>query len=202
MVGASVWMPAYFMRIHHMSSTAIGMRLALILGLAGLIGTLAGGHLADRVVAKTHDERWYVLLCAIAVLATVPFTFVIYLTNDSGLALLFFVIPSVLNHMILGPIFATVQNLAGVRRRAMAAACYLFAVNLISMGIGPTLIGFLSDVFHARFGDDALRYSLLFLISVASTCAGLCFLYAARTLRDDLALAQDRSATGTEWKSA
>jgi hypothetical protein len=57
------------------------------------------------------------------------------------------------------------------------------------MGVGPTLVGMLSDAFEPRFGADALRYSLLVLVSVASLLSGLYFLLASRTLQADLARA-------------
>jgi len=37
--GAAVWVPAYFMRVHSMTSFQIGSRLALIMGTAGLAGS-------------------------------------------------------------------------------------------------------------------------------------------------------------------
>jgi predicted MFS family arabinose efflux permease len=190
MTATLVWVPTYFIRVHHMSSASIGLQLALILGITGLAGTLAGGHLADWLAKKTGDERWYAWICASAVLTTVPFLVIIFLARDPRLALALFLIPSLLNHTILGPVFATVQNLAGVTRRALAAACYIFVVNLLSMGLGPTLIGLVSDLAHARFGEDALRYSLLFLTATANVIAGSYFLLSARTLRQDLAMAR------------
>lgn len=185
MVGISVWMPAYLIRVHHMSATDVGIDLALILGVAGFAGALAGGHIADRQIRKTGDARWNLWICAIVTLLAAPFILCVFLMDDTRLALLLFVIPSVLNNMLLGPVFATVQNLGGVRHRAIAAAWYLFVVNLIAMGIGPALIGMLSDLTNARYGADALRYAM-FLVPVASTLAGVLFLVSARTLREDL----------------
>jgi MFS family permease len=186
MVGAGVWMPSYFMRTFHLSSATVGFRLALILGLGGLIGTLTGGHLAD-LFAKARDKRWYAWLPGAAVMSTIPFTFATYLARDASVAMLLLVVPSVLNHMVLGPTFAAAQNVADARHRAMAAGCYLFCVNLISMGIGPLLVGFVSDLLQVKHGADGLRYSLLLLVSIASGCAGACYFYAARTLPGDLA---------------
>ena len=43
--------------------------------------------------------------------------------------------------------------------RAQVSAMYLFAVNLIGLGAGPTVIALITDrVFH---NDNMLRYSLL-----------------------------------------
>lgn len=184
--GAGLWMPAYFMRVHGMSSGEVGTWFALIFGIAGAAGTLYGGYLADSIVRRTGDARWYAWFSGLVILATVPFSFLVYLWPTPIPALLFFIIPVWVGHMFLGPVTATIQNLGGVRRRAMAAAFYLFLANLISMTCGPLIIGILSDVFQAQYGHESLRYSLLVLVVLTSVWAAVHFFFAAKTLREDL----------------
>lgn len=186
MSGIGIWLPTFFMRSYGMSSTEIGLRLALILGVAGIGGTLAGGYVADRLARRNNDASWYPRLCAIVLFISLPFTIAMYLAGSANLALALFVIPTVLNHMILGPVLASIQSLAGPSRRAMAAAFYLLLANLISFGLGPLLTGALSDFFHDRFANDALRYSLLVLICGATSLAAVHFVLAARNMRADL----------------
>jgi predicted MFS family arabinose efflux permease len=186
MFAVAVWLPAFFIRTHHMTSTAVGLRLALIMGVAGILGTLGGGLLVDRWVGKTSDPRWSGWLCAAFLAATIPFTAAVFLVSDATTALLLYFIPTVLNHMILGPVVAAVQNLAGVTRRAMAAAFYLFAVNLVASGLGPMLAGLLSDGLQAHYGADSLRYSLLFLVPTMSAWASVHFFLAGRTMHTDM----------------
>jgi predicted MFS family arabinose efflux permease len=187
--GAGVWMPAYFMRAHGMSSGEIGTWFAFIFGIGGATGALFGGQLADWIVRRTGDARWYAWFCGISLLVTVPFYFAVFLWPTPVPALMIFFIPILVGHMFLGPVTATIQNLGGVRRRAMAAAFYLFFANLISMTCGPLIIGMLSDYFHARYGNDSLRYSLLALVAVTSAWSALHFFLASRALREDLAAA-------------
>ena len=174
------------MRVHGMSSGEIGTWLALILGLAGSAGTFIGGYVADGIVSRTGDARWYTWLCALSILFTVPFSFAVYLWPTPIPALLMFIPAILVMHMFLGPVMAMVQNLAGLRRRAMGAAFYLFLVNLISMTAGPVIVGAISDYFHARYGNDSLRYAILSLVVITSLWAPLHFLLASRTLREDL----------------
>jgi MFS family permease len=193
MFGAAVWMPAYFMRTYHMSSAAVGLRLAFIMGLAGTVGALSGGHVVDWLVAKTKDVRWFTRSCGLFLLASVPFSIGVFTVGDANTAFLLFIVPSVLNHMILGPVVASCQELAGVRRRTMAAAFYLFLVNLVSSSLGPLLVGMLSDVFQSAHGTDSLRYSLLVLIPATAGWGAIHFLLSTRTVAQDHALAQDAS---------
>ena len=188
--GAGLWMPAYFMRVHGMTSGEIGTWLALIFGTAGSLGTLVGGYLADRIVKKTGDERWYTWLCGLSILLTVPFSFLVYLWPTPVPALLFFIPAVLVMHMFLGPVMAMIQNLAGLRRRAVGAAFYLFLANLVSMTLGPVIIGLISDFFNADYGDNSLRYAILSLVVITSVWAPVHFFLASRTLREDLEAAR------------
>jgi predicted MFS family arabinose efflux permease len=187
--GVALWLPAYFMRVHGMGSGEVGTWLAFIFGIAGATGTFLGGFLADGIVRRTGDHRWYAWFSGLAILITVPFYFLVFLWQTPVPALLFFIFPILIGHVFLGPVTATIQNLGGVRRRAMAAAFYLFLANLISMTCGPLFIGVISDLFQSRYGHESLRYSLLFLVVVTSIWSALHFFLASRTLREDLAAA-------------
>jgi hypothetical protein len=92
------------------------------------------------------------------------------------------IIATFLGHMFLGPVAALLQSLAGVRRRATAAAFYLFLVNLVSMGVGPTVVGLASDRLATTLGSDALRWALLLVVASASFFASGLFWLAARCI--------------------
>ena len=189
-VGYSVvtWSPAFLIRSHGMETGAIGTWLALIFGIGGGIGVLAGGALADRwAVSEPRGRVW---LPALAMLAGFPFAFVIYLTDDTTLALLTMVGPAVFGLMYQAPAFAVTQSLATVNMRATAAAVLLFVINIVGLAIGPALTGALSDLLEPRFGDDSLRYSLL-VISMALLWSAFHFWRAGRTLEADVARARE-----------
>jgi hypothetical protein len=93
-------------------------------------------------------------------------------------------VPIALGLAWLGPILAAVQHIVPANMRSTASAIFLFINNLIGIGLGTTLIGVLSDVMHARFGADSLRYAILagtgfYLI------AAVFFLLASRRLETD-----------------
>ena len=80
-----------------------------------------------------------------------------------------------------GPVAAVVQSIVQVRMRALAAAINLFATNLIGMGLGPQVVGLVSDALSARTGDWALRYGML-TVGLANLLAGAFYLLADREL--------------------
>lgn len=187
MWGAGVWQPAFFMRVHGMSSAQVGTWLALVFGLSGATGAMLGGALGDRLFRTTGDARWYAWISAGGVLVSLPFVFLVYLWPTPIPALLFLIVPTIFGHMYLGPSTALLLGMAGPRRRAVASALYALALNLVSMGLGPLLVGLSSDHLQPRYGALALRYSILALVAGATAWAAIHFLCAARTLRADLA---------------
>jgi hypothetical protein len=74
--------------------------------------------------------------------------------------------------------------------RAMASAILLFVLNLIGLGLGPMVTGFVSDWLTPTFGTDALRYAMSLTVLVNIWCA-LHYYWATKTIRDDIELAAE-----------
>jgi MFS family permease len=122
----------------------------------------------------------------------VPFVFVFYLWPDGYGALALAALPAVLGGLYLGPTFAITQALVPPHMRAQAAAVMLLILNLVGMGLGPQLVGVLSDLLAPRFGDESIRWALLGTVALGALWATVHYVLAGRTLREDLA----RSAAG------
>jgi predicted MFS family arabinose efflux permease len=184
--GSMGWGPAFFMRTHHLTTGEIGTWLALSAGVAGGLGCYFGGVLSDYIVNRTGDARWHMWLPALFIGVSIPLQFIIYLSPTALPALLTMAAVWFLGNTWLGPAQATLQGLAGLRMRAMALAVMLFLNNLIGQGLGPQIVGILSDRMRRAYGPDSLRYSLLIAVVIASLWSVFHFTMAARTLREDL----------------
>jgi predicted MFS family arabinose efflux permease len=189
-IGSGIWIPSFFVRVHGMPNAEVATWLAFIYGTGGVTGAIIGGMLADRLVARTADQRWFTWLAAIASACILPFSLFTYLWPNPIAALCVHVFTTTLMHAWMGPAYGTIQSLAGVKRRAMATAVNGLLVNLVALGLGPFIVGAASDYFNARYGDNSLRYSILSVVVVAYSWAALHFLLAARTLRGDLQRAE------------
>ena len=92
--------------------------------------------------------------------------------------------------MYLGPSFAIAQTLAPIHMRAMSTALFFFILNMIGLGLGPSITGWLIDVFKSNNGDiESMRYAmtvttLMFVPSIIS------FLLVAKKLPQDWATAE------------
>ncbi len=182
--GAAYFVPSFFARVHGMGLAERGSWLAAI-GLVAVVGTYLGGWLGDRLAPK--DVRWYLWVPGIATIAGVPIALGYYLSPDPYLALLLFGIPAgIAGPMYLGPTFAMTQTLVKPHMRAMASAILLFILNLIGLGIGPWFVGYVSDALAPQYGDEALRWALVSIVSIGNLWAALHYVLAARTLKSDL----------------
>jgi len=181
LMGANVWAsgtwtPSFFTRVHHLGVRDVANIIGPTRGFIGLFGILIGGVLIDRLPRKRIF--WRVALPAIACLLAGPAE-ALFLLGDSHLAwLVGFALSSFFMLIHQAPIFAAVVNIAGERRRALATSVVLLGASLIGDAVGPTMVGVLNDLLAPRFGDDAIRYSLL-IVAVTPVLAALCFLRAA-----------------------
>ncbi len=188
--GSIAWMPTFVVRVFGGSYAEIGLTLGLVIGVAGAIGTYVTGLLCDRLFAR--DARWLLWIPAIGSVASVPFFAVTALSSSFAFGLPFYVAWVFFGAAFAAPTYALVQALAPLRLRATASAVLLFSLNLIGLGLGPTIVGILNDALAPRLGDEAIRVSLL-VISLLNVWGAIHSLLAARTLRDDMARAGEEA---------
>ena len=187
--GLALWTPSILMRSFDLSLIEAGNFLASLVIIGGCVGVFAGGWLADRL--GRGDRGWYARLPAIAWLITAP-TFVAgYFAPNLWLAWVLLLVPNALNILWLGPIVTAVQHLVPAHMRATASASFLLINNLVGLGIGPWLIGRISDSLNATYGADALRMAAAACTSFYLVAAILA-LFAVRYLRADWV--EDKSA--------
>jgi predicted MFS family arabinose efflux permease len=183
--GVVLWLPAFLMRSHGLQSGQIGTALAFLFGILGGISTYASGRLADRLGKR--DIRWNVWIVSCAILIALPFTICAYLTTDIRTATLLSIVPALMGGAYLAPSFALNQSLVPVRMRSVASAILLFVLNIIGLGLGPQLVGLLSDLLQPTYGAESLRYALLSL-SLVNVWTAVHYFLAGRTLGKDLAM--------------
>ncbi len=214
--GHSYFLPAYLARTHEMGLQERGIAFAVMVLVAGVLGTWAGGKIADSYAKK--DARAYVTLPAIAFALGGPFfLWAIFLPagpNSGYWALALLAIPTAMNSVWYGPVYAAIQGLVKPHTRATAVAVMFFILNLIALGLGPTAVGFFSDMFAAQqFGAaDAAAFKaacpprtsdpsclaaqagglqMSLVVTASVVFIGLfCFWMSSRTIRKDLADAQ------------
>ena len=140
----------------------VGLVLGLTAGPGNIIGALYSGRLADRLAKR--DVRAYVTIPAVAILLQMPFYISAFLVGDVRIVLALLIINSALGTAYYGTSYATIQGVVPAHMRATAVAIFGLVTTLIGLGIGPLLVGALSDLLAVRFGfgtADGIRYALI-----------------------------------------
>ena len=159
-MGIAIWIPAFLIRSHGMNISEIGYWMGLGFGVSGLIFTYLGGHLAAGYASnrEAFQMKW---IAFANILST--FILIICFLSDSKITVLIMatIVMGVLTPLTIAPIFSIIQSLVEERVRAVALALILMVSHLIGMGLGPVVIGFISDFIFPYFESESLRYALL-----------------------------------------
>jgi len=183
--GLALWTPSVLVRSFRFDLVTTGQFMGSLVLVGGTIGVFGGGWLADRL--GPADRGWYARLPAIAWAVTAPtFAAGMLLVGSPALAWVLLLVPNALNILWLGPVITAVQHLVPAHMRATAAASFLLINNLIGLGVGPWLMGRLSDALTASQGADALRTAAILCLGFYLIAAVL-MLLAVKPLRRDWA---------------
>ena len=181
--------PSFIVRSYGMEIVSLGLWLGLILGIAGGIGFFGGGYLADFFGrARQRNALWFI---ATTQLVTAVSYIGVFLAPTATWCLIIFIIPAMISNFYLAPVLAQTQSLVPLRMRGVASAIMLLILNIIGLGLGPLVVGAISDGLLPRFGDDSLRYSLMLVCVTLLPWASLHFFKAGQSIEADLARVDD-----------
>ncbi len=184
-LGLQYWFPSFFVRSFGLSLSQVGFIWGLSAGVAGLLGSFGGGWLADKFGKKI--PRAILLVPAAGMILALPFHILAVTAGNWVLALVALLVPTALNTLWVAPNMVLTQGLAPLAMRATSAAISTFVINLIGLGLGPVLLGLISDVFasHSGSAEVGLRHALL-AVSPIYVISAVCFFLASRSVARDL----------------
>jgi predicted MFS family arabinose efflux permease len=162
------WNPSFLIRSHGLSMQEAGLLVGLGGGISATIGTLLCGSITDRLVAR--DPGWQLGVPAIACLLSVPLGLAFYLWPSGTAfhlgsmavpqAILFYLAFAFTATWWTVPCFGAISHLFPPNRLAQASAIFVMGMTLFGVGLGPIVVGGLSDFFTVSLGQEALRYAL------------------------------------------
>lgn len=182
--GVTQWYAAYIIRRYGMSTGELGLWSAFIYGGGMTLGIYLGGFFVKKYGAKT--ATFQTKMCTIGLLIALPFYILVLTVADAKLSLMLMIPTFIFLNLCTGPTFALFQTLANSNMKAMGTAVALLVINLIGMGLGPLMVGYLSDQLTASMGSaEGLRIAMLSGLSVL-LWAAYHYRLAGKTIESDL----------------
>jgi MFS family permease len=185
----SFWAAPYAERVLLVSKSEAGLWVGAPGALAGFLGVIAGGKLADHLRKTNPSGRLLVVMLG-PVIGIVPFV-VAFTTTTPAIFYLGHFLTAIFTSAALGGTAATSQDLVLPRMRGIATATFFVATTLVGLSLGPYMAGHVSSV----TGD--LSLGILSVLSVAPISLAL-LIVAYRTLPKAEASVVDRSKAAGE----
>ncbi len=150
LVGYSVpaFLVSFMIRVHGLEVAQAGLASGIVNGGGGLVGALSAGVLADWLGRK--DPRWQGWMPGVAMLLSVPAQVLALLSGDPAWAVFGLTVGMALMFTYIPPAFAQIHGMVNARMRATATSVFYLIINLVGLGIGPPLVGWISDHLAAR----------------------------------------------------
>jgi MFS family permease len=158
--GHGAFGPSFLQRSLGVPMIDVARFVAPLAAVFGTLSAVGGGWLANKAAQRygLYAQSWLVLAMKCVGL---PLSFFFYSSTDPAWALPLYFLTILFTASYLGPTFALIQGLAPMRMRALWAAITLLVINLIGLGLGPTLIGVISDVLRPSLKEESLRWAMI-----------------------------------------
>jgi len=159
--GLQAWVPTFLVRVYDWDIPRAGRSYGPIALLAGSAGVLTG-----PVVARWFERRGYtdaplrlaIMAAALACLGVAP----VPLQSEPMAALALIGVASFFVTLPLALVASALQTVTPNEMRGLIAGLYVVTVNVIGLGVGPTVVALLTDQF---FGDPLAVGKSLSLLS-------------------------------------
>ncbi len=180
--GFSSWKPALYLRQFDLSQAEVGTLIGTMALLVGVPGLLVGGLIGDRLIARSR--KLAVRCIAYAQLLVVPL-YVLGLMADGwlaatallGLGLVFY-------QLGYGTSISIGLSAVNPHQRALAASFGFLIANLLGLGLGPLLVGAISDAAESSFGIRSLAFALGVCL-IAMVISFVCYWIASNAIKDE-----------------
>ncbi len=143
--GLNAFFAAYLARRFGFSLVEAGLTSGIVAALPAAVSVVISGMLADRWGRR--DKRVYALIPAITLTVAAPLYLFAISRETATVAVTLVGISALIQYCYLGTTFSTFQNMLHPRMRATGSAFTNLIYSLVGGGLGPVLLGALSDHF-------------------------------------------------------
>jgi MFS family permease len=170
------WAPSLAIRQYGLGTDTVGLVMGVLGGGATAITIVFTGWLSDRLL-KWGPSAPIIMVAGLTLLLGILLP-VCFLAPNFTIFVIAFTLCYALGATYSAPCIAAVQEAAPSDLQAMSSAILLMLGTLAGLGLGPLIIGIVSDLLRPAYGDESLRYALLILAPLAGV-ASLVYFYSA-----------------------
>lgn len=179
--GMMAFNPSFLIRTYHLSLADTALQFGLLSAATGIVGPLLWGPLSDRLHLRfPGGGRAGIALLSMGLSPLLSFW--VYWAPVPGDFYARFVVYSLLLTGWMPPLYAILYDQVLPRMRGLTASLYLLVMTILGMGVGPYVVGLISDA----TGD--LRTAMLSINVVALPIVVLLLLISRRVARDEAGL--------------
>jgi len=180
--GSAQWNISYIVRSFDISIEEAGAMFGVVVGGASVLGTLFGGYIANRIGSRS--PLGYLYFSSILMLLSVPPFIFMYATDSIYSVLVMYALAMLMIGAVTPCIYACIFGISGAKHRALGIAGISLFASLIGGGVGPLIIGALSDFLSPSYGEQSLGMALMVSIGFIPF-AVFHFYRASKTLLED-----------------
>jgi predicted MFS family arabinose efflux permease len=162
-----MWNATFLVRSHDLTLSQAGMMAGFFGGGAAAVGILLSGYLSDRV-AKRKGVLWLPLLGHILGWICIIIYFIwpkglgdAYSFTGVPFAMLFCTLASFFSVWWVSPCLTLLTSIVPSNQRALAISMQTVLITFLGLGLGPMLVGLLSDLLNGFMAIESLRYALI-----------------------------------------
>ncbi len=190
--GVLGWVPSYFIRVQHWTPEQVGLRYGLCVLTCGTLGLLFGSWLTERFRNGGLQDA-PLRASAIGIALCAPLGVAAPLVDNAWLALFLFALLQFAYMIPWGIAGAAIQLVSPNQMRGQLSALFYFSINLIGLGLGPTMVALLSDNVYQVSGG--VRYSLATAAAVLAPIAATLLFLGLRAYAQGVASAREWAET-------
>lgn len=146
--GLAIWGPKFMLRVLHGGDLSYTTQVSLTFGplvlVASVLGTLAGGTVADRL-ERQRAGTGRLLTVAISIFGAAPCAAVAFLSTNPLVLYSMLFCGAFFAVFYVGPILAALHDVVPPEIRATATGAYFAAIHLLGDALSPTVVGWIDD---------------------------------------------------------
>ncbi|WP_100612954.1 MFS transporter [Confluentibacter lentus] len=149
----------FLIRTFGLTAGEVGLSFGLLQGIMGIVGTLFGGRMFDRIAGNGYKGLMNPP-ATIFIIASITTSIALFMPNSWMSILL--LIPGMFSFAFMMPFaFGAGHLVAGPKKQAFSISLLMLGSGLIGATISPFLVGAISDFASASHVDSGLQMGLL-----------------------------------------